>query len=185
MAEKQKTPLGPMGSTLTENVRRLREAQRLTYVELSDRLTEAGRPIPVLGLRRIERGERRVDVDDLIALALVFNVSPGSLLLPHEKPAGDPSDPHEHWLPLTDSKSVDWEAAWRWMHGEYPPAEVSRREVQEFRRENRPYENTSLVHEVYAMIRVRMDGAWDLTMSGDESGSMSGRLTARVEKTPE
>ncbi|GAA3272659.1 helix-turn-helix transcriptional regulator [Streptomyces lavendulae] len=185
MAEKQKTSLGPVGSTLQENVRRLREAQRLTYVELSDRLSEVGRPIPVLGLRRIERGERRVDVDDLVALALVLNVSPGSLLLPHEEPAGAPTDPHEHWLPLTDSTSVSWETAWRWMHGEYPPADVSRREVQDFRRENRPYEDTNVVREVYDMLRTRVDGAWDLTMSGDEDGSMSSRLTARAESTPD
>lgn len=62
------------------NVRCVREGQQLTYAELSKLMTVAGRPIPVLGLRRIERGERRVDVDDLMALATVFNVDPMLLL---------------------------------------------------------------------------------------------------------
>ena len=63
-----------------ENIKRIREGQRVTYVELSKRLAVLGRPIPVLGLRRIERGERRVDVDDLLALAAAFGVEPIRLL---------------------------------------------------------------------------------------------------------
>lgn len=86
MAEKQKTSLGPVGEALKGNLRRIREAQRLTYVELSDRLSDVGRPIPVLGLRRIERGERRVDIDDLVALAVVLATSPVDLLVPGEAP---------------------------------------------------------------------------------------------------
>lgn len=66
------------------NIRRIREGQRLTYVELSERLASVGRPIPVLGLRRIERGERRVDVDDLLALAYALGVPPVDLLIPSD-----------------------------------------------------------------------------------------------------
>jgi len=90
MAEKQSTPLGPAGGALRENIRRIREAQRLTYVELSDRLSKAGRPIPVLGLRRIERGERRVDVDDLLAIAHVLSAHPVDLLVPAAAADADP-----------------------------------------------------------------------------------------------
>ena len=43
-----------------------------------------GRSIPPLGLRRIEAGERRIDIDDLVALALALEVSPLRLLLPTE-----------------------------------------------------------------------------------------------------
>ncbi|MEU2598454.1 hypothetical protein ABZ669_14685 [Streptomyces hirsutus] len=82
MAQNPKTSLGPVGEALRHNVKRLREQKRLTYVELSAKLTEAGRPIPVLGLRRIERGERRVDVDDLAALAVVLSAAPVDLLVP-------------------------------------------------------------------------------------------------------
>lgn len=77
--------IGPAGQQVACNVKRIREERRLTYVELSERLAGAGRDIPVLGLRRIERGERRVDVDDLIAIASVFGVRPELLWAP----AGD------------------------------------------------------------------------------------------------
>jgi len=52
----------------------------MSYAELSRRLTEQGRPIAALGLRRIEAGERRVDADDLVALASVLEVDPGKML---------------------------------------------------------------------------------------------------------
>lgn len=66
------------------NIKRIREGQKITYVELSERLDERGRLIPVLGLRRIERGERKVDVDDLLALADALNVAPVDLLVPDD-----------------------------------------------------------------------------------------------------
>jgi transcriptional regulator with XRE-family HTH domain len=66
---------------LKDNIKRIREGQRITYVELAERLESVGRTIPVLGLRRIERGERRVDVDDLLALAYALGVPPVDLLV--------------------------------------------------------------------------------------------------------
>jgi transcriptional regulator with XRE-family HTH domain len=80
----KKTDLGPIGVNVTQTVRRFREERRLGYAELSRKLAEMGREIPPLGLRRIESGERRVDVDDLVALALALDVSPLALLLPTE-----------------------------------------------------------------------------------------------------
>jgi transcriptional regulator with XRE-family HTH domain len=76
------TDLGPIGVNVTHTVQRFRKDRRLGYAELSRKLAEMGREIPPLGLRRIEKGERRVDVDDLVALALAFDVSPLALLLP-------------------------------------------------------------------------------------------------------
>jgi transcriptional regulator with XRE-family HTH domain len=83
MAEKR-NPLGPTGETVRANLQRLREAQNLGYTKLARILDEEiGRAIPELGLRRIESGDRRVDVDDLMALAVALKVSPISLLLPN------------------------------------------------------------------------------------------------------
>lgn len=80
----KKSELGPVGNIAADNVKRIRERQRLTFAELSRMLEEIGRSIPPLGLRRIESGERRIDADDLVALAVVLNVSPLALLLPTE-----------------------------------------------------------------------------------------------------
>jgi transcriptional regulator with XRE-family HTH domain len=74
--------VGAIGNIVRRNIRRLRQTQRLTYVDLSKRLASAGRPIAILGLRRIEAGERRVDTDDLVALASVLGVTATQLLEP-------------------------------------------------------------------------------------------------------
>lgn len=71
---------GPTGITVTHRVAQLRGD--MSYAELSRRLEKLGRPIPPLGLRRIEGGARRVDVDDLMALAAALGVSPVTLLMP-------------------------------------------------------------------------------------------------------
>ncbi|MBU4214303.1 MAG: helix-turn-helix transcriptional regulator [Actinobacteria bacterium] len=74
--------IGPTGDTVRHNIARVRRARGLAYTELSKQLAEAGRLIPPLGLRRIEDGERRVDVDDLVALAAVLWVDPVVLMAP-------------------------------------------------------------------------------------------------------
>jgi hypothetical protein len=48
----------------------LRHERRLTLKALSDRLAELGRPMGVSTLSKIVSGDRRVDVDDLVAFAL-------------------------------------------------------------------------------------------------------------------
>ena len=79
--------LGATGETVRANIRRLRG--RMPVTELSARLEQVGRPIPPLGVRRIEAGERRVDTDDLMAFAVALDVSPGTLLMPHTAAADE------------------------------------------------------------------------------------------------
>jgi transcriptional regulator with XRE-family HTH domain len=110
VAEDKKTSLGPVGDVLRGNIKRIREAQRLTYVALSERLTELGRPIPVLGLRRIERGERRVDVDDLVALAVALATPPVDLMVP-----GDAADDATYGV--TPEVSTTAAVAREWISG--------------------------------------------------------------------
>jgi transcriptional regulator with XRE-family HTH domain len=78
--------VGPVGWNLIANVDRLRQARRVSYRKLSAALEAAGRPIPALGLTRMAHGQRRVDVDELVALAAVFGVAPAELLT---APGGD------------------------------------------------------------------------------------------------
>lgn len=75
-------PLGPAGNNVRRNVRRLREQRRWSYREVEERLSRAGRAISTLGLSAIDTGERTVDVDDLVALATVFDLSVEELLQP-------------------------------------------------------------------------------------------------------
>lgn len=74
--------LGPAGEAVRLNIRRIRDAQGISGAELSQRMRNEGRPIPLVGIQRIESGERRVDVDDLMAFAIVLGVTPITLLMP-------------------------------------------------------------------------------------------------------
>jgi transcriptional regulator with XRE-family HTH domain len=109
-----KNPLGPTGHAVAANVERLRKDQNLTYAALSERLGQIDRPIPPLGLRKIVAETRRVDVDDLLGLAVALNVSPISLLIPHD--TASPND----MIEVTGVDSPE-EAAevWKWLgaHG--------------------------------------------------------------------
>ena len=73
--------LGATGKYVADAVRVYRQKRDLTYKELEKQLAALGRPIPELGLRRIEAEARRVDVDDLMALSVALGVSPVELLL--------------------------------------------------------------------------------------------------------
>lgn len=61
-------------------VRGLREQRRMSLTELSELMGQVDRPLLPSGLSKIEQGERRVDVDDLVALATCFGVTPSDLL---------------------------------------------------------------------------------------------------------
>jgi transcriptional regulator with XRE-family HTH domain len=74
--------IGSAGQQVASNVRLLREARRMSTVKLSELLEESGRPIPATGITRLEGGTRRVDVDELMALASVFGVRPEALWAP-------------------------------------------------------------------------------------------------------
>lgn len=78
----KKLKLGATGTEVAINLKRLREDQNLSYAALEQLLEDCGHKIPALGLRRIEAHARRVDTDDLMALAVVLGVSPLTLLLP-------------------------------------------------------------------------------------------------------
>jgi transcriptional regulator with XRE-family HTH domain len=76
-------PLGPTGEVVRQNIKDLRADRGISQRQLSERMKKLGRPIPALGIHRIENGERRVDADDLVTLSVALGVSPVSLLTPH------------------------------------------------------------------------------------------------------
>jgi transcriptional regulator with XRE-family HTH domain len=71
---------GPLGHNLIANMGYLRQVQGLSLRKMSAELDRIGRPIPPLGLSRIEQGRRRVDVDGAAALAEILGVTPDVLL---------------------------------------------------------------------------------------------------------
>jgi transcriptional regulator with XRE-family HTH domain len=77
----RKVELGAAGHNVKSNLRRLREARGYSLLQLSERMTEVGRPILPSGISKIEQGDRRVDVDDLVAFAEALHVGPNLLLM--------------------------------------------------------------------------------------------------------
>jgi 8-oxo-dGTP pyrophosphatase MutT (NUDIX family) len=132
-----RVPLGPIGHYVIQNLEQLRRARKLSYRELSDRLRELGRPIPTLGLSRIEKGTRRVDADDLVALAIALRVNPAALLLPR-------TGGMEEQIELTPNVRRSMLRAWRWMDGAGPLPEgeddrvVAHEEIADFAAYARP-----------------------------------------------
>ncbi len=105
-------PLGPTGDAVRKNIAHLRG--RMPVTELSARLEAVGRRIPPLGIRRIESGERRVDADDLVALALALDVSPATLLMPE---TDSPEAPVEL---VSVAEPVDAHSFWNWLVAAWP-----------------------------------------------------------------
>ncbi len=74
--------LGPIGICVAENVRRMRSVQRVTTEQLAAHVSDLGRPMYANTITKIEKLLRRVDVDDLAALATALGVTPAQLLDP-------------------------------------------------------------------------------------------------------
>lgn len=128
---------GPTGLRVAANIKALREAQGISLRALAARLAELGRPIITSGIHKIETGQRRVDADELVALALALDVSPNRLLLPPEAST-------ERGVDLTPEVTIPTEdAAWRWACGEYYPfpldAPTPAADVVRFMAANRPH----------------------------------------------
>ena len=75
--------------TVSANVKRLRTKQNLGLRGLSTKLGEVGRPLGHSAVDQIEKGTRRVDVDDLMALAVALEVSPRRYCMPYAENADD------------------------------------------------------------------------------------------------
>jgi transcriptional regulator with XRE-family HTH domain len=69
-------PIGEASRNVIANIEHLLKVRSLSQRKLAAALYDVGRPIPALGIARILRGERRVDVDELVALAKVLETTP-------------------------------------------------------------------------------------------------------------
>lgn len=118
MTDEQRRPrpaaqYGPTAHTVADNVQRLRKRREMSIYELSGQLRKAGRPITPAAVGKIERSQRQVTVDDLIALAVILGVSPSALLMPFTE---GPDAPVE----VTGRGVVPAQAAWEWADGRAP-----------------------------------------------------------------
>lgn len=124
--------LGATGAAVAQNVKRFREQRGGGYTKLSHWLTLRGRPISPLAVRRIEEGERRVDVDDLVAIAAGLGVSPLALLMPESK------DESTELNVAGITRPVAAKELWRWLRADEPFGDRTPSEIREFWQRSRP-----------------------------------------------
>lgn len=131
--------LGPTGRQVASNLQRLREGRNLTYAALSKAVGDSGRKIPPLALRRIEARARRVDADDLVALAVALDVSPLTLLLPEYGDIGDEQSMSGLREPLYSNVLWLWGTGDEPLHlPDLPGTPRAMRAIAEFRLRARP-----------------------------------------------
>lgn len=104
---------GTTADTVSANVKRLRNDANLGLRGLAKKLGDIGRPLTHSAIDQIEKGDRRVDVDDLMALAVALDVSPITLLMP----AGVESDTA---VTASGTGEVSAETLWNWCNASYP-----------------------------------------------------------------
>lgn len=102
---------GPTARTVADNVKKFRDRRGLTIYELAGALKKAGRPITPSAIAKIEKKQRQVTVDDLMALAVALDVNPVMLLLPGTV-QGD--------VELSGGGTVTAKAAWDWFRKDMP-----------------------------------------------------------------
>jgi hypothetical protein len=111
--------VGPAGEQAARNIGLLRDARGLSLRVLSDLLADLGRPVRPSALHAVSQLTRRIDVDDLIALAVALRVNPSAILFPRD---GDSDDVVE-LTPLVKQRAA---VVWGWADGRYPlPSELA------------------------------------------------------------
>jgi transcriptional regulator with XRE-family HTH domain len=115
MAGRAKEP-GPTSVRTAANLKQIRQERGVSYAELARRLRSLLHPILDTGVMKIEKGERRVDVDDLVALALALGVTPNRLILPDVDLPGISIE-----YMLTPAVAGNPIALWQWAQGERHP----------------------------------------------------------------
>lgn len=113
---KRRVEIGPTGEIVRANVLRLRKQQGLALRDVADRLKEIGHPMAHNTVNEIERGARRVDTDDLVALAAALGTSPAMLLMPTAEPDQD--------AVITGHRGkLACGRAWEWITGQRPASD--------------------------------------------------------------
>ena len=155
---------GAVSKRVAQNLAVLRIARRLSQPQLAKRMTELGRPMAAAVLSKTEQLDRRVDVDDLVALAIALGVTPDRLLLT------GPITPEiaDQAIELTPAVRMPPLDAWLWAVGDVPlfGSDV---DPNAWRRENRPHDpgkhidmselrrHPELVRQAAALVRAARD----------------------------
>lgn len=100
------------GANVARNIKAIRRARGLSLRDLELALAKIEHPIALSALSKVENLARRVDVDDLTAIAMALDVSPLALLIPATRS-------HLDEVGVTGAAGPAGDM-WRWAVGERP-----------------------------------------------------------------
>lgn len=143
--------MGPTAEAVSANLKHLLAARRLSARSFAATMPAGPGQLTHSAVSEIARGVRRVDVDELTALAAALGVSPATLLLP--PPGPDPiSGQTEEELPqrpaaLTGVDPIPADELLRWLQGwrplppptPYRDAVEAEFQMEVFRRQSLPW----------------------------------------------
>ena len=106
-------------ATVASNVKAARKHYAVTQKQLSERLSQVGRPMSVATISLMEAGRRRITVDELAALGRAFDCGVATLLRSSPFLGPHPEELREYYVRLTDgtveavtASSIDTRDGW-------------------------------------------------------------------------
>ena len=117
-----KTANSSPGEIFQRRLHQARRAQGVSQRDLVARLSNVGQSMNQAAIARIERGERKVSIDEAFAIAVALDVAPLSLFLPIT--GNEP-------VALAPGLEIDQAKARRWARGEVPLSPTSFRSYLE------------------------------------------------------
>lgn len=139
----------PIGERVALNIKRLRDERGLTQPQLTQVLEQTGMKFARGAVSKIEKGQRQIDPDELVAFALALKTTPNELMFGVEKRRDEFSfgvkyDLERIRIALTQDIEEEKVRVWKWAIGEEPLGASTGREKYDFQRRNRPHEPTAL-----------------------------------------
>lgn len=148
--------VGPTAKAVSENLKRLLKARRLSARGFAAEMVDGPGRLTHSAISEVMRGARRVDTDELTALAAALGVSPVTLLMPtapdedadfwsypREPDKGDTPHGRDFTVELTGVGPMSATAALSWLRGDSPAveheADLDGFDAQQFRRHALPW----------------------------------------------
>jgi transcriptional regulator with XRE-family HTH domain len=100
--------LGPTADAVRYNLARLRAGARLSLRDLAELMPEGPGSLSHSAIGEVERGVRRLDTDELMALAATLRVSPLTFFLPETRRSTDDVGLTGFAGPIPASAALAW-----------------------------------------------------------------------------
>jgi transcriptional regulator with XRE-family HTH domain len=105
---KRKQSIGTLEQVIGRNVRAVREDRKLSQTTLGNRVAEwLGGSIPKQIVSKVEKGERSLDLTELVTFAHVLGVAVVDLLTPEGDPEHEVTVGADNWTPtITELRDI-------------------------------------------------------------------------------